>query len=80
MESTAIEKPNMSFLVFESMFNSRTQETNLKSQFIYEHYFNFTFWPPLLAVLVNDKFKNKMLWKFRLDGENVSKASSEEKG
>ena len=43
----------MSFLIFESMFNSRVQNKNLKSQVICE----FTFWPPLLAVLVNEKLK-----------------------
>ena len=30
---------------------------NLKSQIIYEHYFNYTFRRPLFAVLVNEKSK-----------------------
>ena len=47
----------LSFLIFESIFNSRMQRKNLKSQIIYEHYFNYTFWPPLLAMLVNEKLK-----------------------
>ena len=28
--------------------------------------FKYTFWLPLLAVLVNEKWKNKMLWIFHL--------------
>ena len=45
----------MSFFIFESILNSRIHHKNLKSLVIYEHYFNFIFWSPSLAVLVNKK-------------------------
>ena len=44
----------MSFLIFESIFSSRIYHKSLKSQVIYEQYFNYTLWPPLLAVLVKE--------------------------
>ena len=47
----------MSFLIFEIIFSSRIHYKNLKPQIIYEHYFNYTFWRPLFAVLVNQKSK-----------------------
>ena len=40
----------MSFLTYESMFNSRIHHKNFKSQVIYEQYFNYTFWPPFRNV------------------------------
>ena len=47
----------MYFLIFESIFNSRIQHKNIKSKDIYEHYFNYIFWSPLLAVLINQNKK-----------------------
>ena len=44
----------MFFLIFESIFTSRIPHKNIESQIIYEHYFNYTFWSPLLAVIVNE--------------------------
>ena len=49
----------MSVLIFESMFCSRIHHKNLESYIIYEHYFNYICWPPLLAVLVSEKSKSE---------------------
>ena len=46
----------MSFLIFESIFDSRILHKNLKSQIIYEHYLYYA----ILATIVGHAYKRKI--------------------